>query len=263
MNPLLRIRPTGESRLPSGDPAGRGIPLDPDISGQSTFNKPENDKRDSDRSTDTSIFRMDNADGLLKDQSIPDTNEENANKHDGIGWSGGGEQDASPKTKYPYRDGRPNHHNASEVVVGRYLLDISPERVLTAARIDQIDKDLSTRTIDRARSCKVSLKRADTGNLRWIFSVNCGNGDKLVKLKAGRQGKTVRLTKMDLKFSCSCPSWRWQGPEYHAKQEGYLDGKPRGTASAPDSVDPGRQNRVCKHVAAVLTHVRSWEVPAR
>jgi hypothetical protein len=51
------------------------------------------------------------------------------------------------------------------------------------------------------------------------------------------------------------------GPEHHAKSEGYLDGRPKGTASSPDIKDPERQNRVCKHVAAVLSFIRGWDVP--
>ncbi len=252
----------GESKLPGGSPAKRGIPLDPSIPGQSTYNKPEDDLRDPDSGQDESIYRRDNADDLLKtDQSGRDNREENADKHDGLGWSGGGKQDASPKTKYPYRDGRPNHHNAAEIVLGYYLVEKAPHRILTAARINEIENNLSKKTLERSKECKVTLKRVDAGNLRWIFAVNCGNGSKVVKLKAERPSKVVKLTKMDLRFACSCPSWQWQGPEYHAKQEGYLDGKPRGTASAPEVVDTERQNRVCKHVAAVLTFIRSWEVP--
>jgi len=254
--------PTGEAKLPSGDPAKRGLPLDNSIPGDSTYNKPEQDERNPDKGHDESIYRVDDADDLQKtDQGGKDNREENSDKHDGLGWSGGGKQDASPKTPYPYRDGVPNAHNAAHVV-GLFLLASSPERILTAARIGEIEKNLSKITQDRARRCKVTLKRADIGNLRWIFAVDSGSGPKLVRLKAARPSRVVKLTKMDLRFSCSCPAWRWQGPEFHAKQDGFLDGSPRGTASTPDITDPGRENRVCKHVAAVLDFVRGWEVPA-
>ncbi len=253
--------PTGESGLPSGGPLPRGEPLDPDIPGHKTYTKQDAILRRPGKGEDESIHRIDDPDDLLKDQTVPDVNESNADKHDGLGWSGGGKQDSSPKTTYPYRDGVPNAHNAAHVV-GLYLLASSPERTLTAARISEIERDLSKLTQERARRCQVVLKRADIGNLRWIFAVNSGSGPKIVRLKAARPNRSVKLTKMDLRFSCSCPSWRWQGPEFHATQGGFLDGKPRGTASSPDVTDPARQNRVCKHVAAVIDFVRGWEVPA-
>jgi hypothetical protein len=236
------------------------LSLDKDIPGQSTYNKPESDSRDSDRGTDTSIYDVDNADDLLKDQSHPDVNEDNADKHDGIGWSGGGKQDDSAKPKYPYREGHPEGLTAS-FVAHMFFMERAPVRVMTAARVEHIEQGLSRQIRDRAKKCRVTLKRVDAGNLRWIFAVDSGKGPKVVRLKATRLGKVVKLTKMDLHFACSCPSWQWQGPEYHAKQEGYIDGKPRGTASAPNVTDPERENRVCKHVAAVLDFVRKWEVP--
>ena len=101
----------------------------------------------------------------------------------------------------------------------------------------------------------------DAANLRWIFAVDCGNGPKVVKMKAIRSKNVTRLSRMDVDFKCSCPAWRWLGPEHHAKREDYLDGRPRGTASVPVIRDPHNINRVCKHVAAVLTYSRAWEVP--
>jgi len=156
----------------------------------------------------------------------------------------------------PYREGL-----TAFFVAHMFYMERAPERRLTAARVEHIEQGLSRQIRDRAKKCQVTLKRVDAGNLRWIFAVDSGKGPKVVRLKATRLGKVVRLTKMDLHFACSCPSWQWQGPEYHAKQEGYIDGKPRGTASAPNVADPEHENRVCKHVAAVLDFVRKWEVP--
>lgn len=51
---------------------------------------------------------------------------------------------------------------------------------------------------------------------------------------------------------CSCSFWKYQGPEYHAKEGDYLLGKPQGTASKPTSKDPEGVNKVCKHVYAIL-----------
>lgn len=131
----------------------------------------------------------------------------------------------------------------------------------TAVRLDAIVKGLNPKVEQRAATCSVSVKRVDLKNLRWIFIVDCGNGPKVVRVKAIRDGNIVKLSKMDLEVTCSCQAWRYLGPEYAAKTESYIDGKPRGTASPPNIKDPTRVNRVCKHVAAVLSQVRAWQIP--
>ena len=259
--------PVAVSALPSGPPAGKGIGLSPDLPGASTFKKPEDDIRQQGKD-DESIHRVDNADDLTKDRSRVDTVEDNANKHDSIGYNGKGEN-VSPKTKYPYRDGVPNSHSASaRYVLACYLSQCAPEQpvdlsdpVRVAATIAQVTENLSPKVQERATKCTSTVKRVDTKNLRWIFSVDCGNGPKVVRLKASRKSpKVVKLTKMDVAFTCSCNAWQWLGPEHNAQQGGYLDGKPRGTASSPDIKDPPRKNKVCKHVACVIGLIRGWEV---
>lgn len=260
--------PVAEAKLPEGDPSGRGLSLDSELPGSSTFSKPEDDKRET-GTDDESMFRVDNADDLTKDQSRSDTNFDNADKHDGIGFGSPGKQDASPKTKYPYRDGRPNAHNAS-FVAHAYMASRAHVLVVpliegtmrVATKLDTIETGLNPKVKERAAQCSVTLKRADIPNLRWLFSVDCGNGPKVVKVKAERSARVVQFPKMDLHLTCSCPAWRWLGPEHHSKREEYIDGKPRGTASVPVIRDPKGINRVCKHVEAVLGSIRSWQIPA-
>lgn len=265
--------PVGESKLPGGGPSDKGLPLDSGIPGSATFSKPEEDVREQ-RKDDEPIKRVDNADDLLKDRSRIDTREDNADKHDGIGEMGKGEWDTTVKTKYPYRDDRPHKHFAHSVdpafVLALFDLRTAREVVLppeatvkVAVRLGEVMEGLNPKTITKAKSCRVTLKRADIPNLRWIFSVDCGNGPKAIKLKAEREGNIVKMAKLELRVTCSCPGWQWLGPEYHSKSKSYLDGKPRGTASTPDIRDPKRQNRVCKHVAAVLDHIKEWSIPKK
>jgi hypothetical protein len=260
-----------ESKLPSGDPAGKGVSLAPDIPGAATFAKPSQEGPREPSKNDQSIYHVDNADDLLKDQGRGD---EIDHSHANPSYNGLGNRPNNDysKTKYPYRDKVPNRHNAAlvESVTQLWLLRTAHEvlvpldgAVRIAARLSEIEQGLNPKVLDKSRSCAVALKRADVGNLRWIFSVDCGNGTKMVKLKATRKGVVKALTKMDVHFSCSCPAWRWLGSEYHAKKDVYLDGKPVGTASTPDIKDPERINKVCKHVAAVIGQVRAWEIPTK
>lgn len=258
--------PVGESKLPQGGPTDKGLPVDPGIPGGSTFAKPVDDKRE-DRKDDEPIKRVDGPDDLTKDRDRIDTREDNADHHDGIGFGAPGPQDTS-KTKYPYRDGIPNSHNAA-MVVGLWLVQRAQPVSIdldarVAATVDQVVSGLSKTIADRASTCKVVLKRADIKNLRWIFSVDSGNGPKVVRMKATRKkSNLVDLKKMDVAFSCSCPAWQWRGPEHNAQAGGYLDGKPVGTAAPPNVRDPHRTHKVCKHVAAVANLVRGWSIPSK
>jgi hypothetical protein len=148
------------------------------------------------------------------------------------------------------------------LVESAHSLRVSPEsRLFIASKPDEILAGLNPKFQERSKRCAVTVKRVDANNLRWLFSVDAGNGPKVVKLKAFRAKNVVRLGKMDVDVTCSCPAWQWLGPEHHAKREEYLDGSPRGTASVPVIRDPEGINRVCKHVAAVLSFVKDWEVP--
>lgn len=240
-----------EARLPEGDPAGKGLSLDNDISGQRTFAKPQDD-----------LTHYPSVPPHVMRKRVPQWD----SYVDDEGYGDG----ATDKTKYPYRDGIPNIHNASaSFVAALYLLRMAPKRLVwgsegtrVASTVEGILAGLDPKFLQRSTTCSVTTKRVDMKNFRWIFSVNCGNGVKAVKMKVTRPKANITdFKKMPLELSCSCPAWKWLGPEYHAKSEGFLLGKPQGTASTPDVKDPERDNRVCKHVAAVLAMTQNWKLP--
>jgi len=259
--------PYGETlavaELPGGEPAQKGISLDPGIPGSSTFSKPVDDIRKPENK-DESIYRVESPDDLTKDQTNPDQIDHSQAKPS---YNGLGKPEPRDTSPYPYRDGIPNTHNASFIAElwklgSAHSKTLKPANgVKLAAVPEQILEGLDSQFKQRATSCSTTLKRADLGNLRWIFAVDCGNGPKAVKIKASRPGNVIAFGKLDLEMSCSCPAWQWLGPEFHAKQEGYQLGPLVGTASTPDIKDPERDNRVCKHVASVLSFTKSWEIP--
>jgi len=258
--------PQAEAKLPDGGgPTQRGLSLDPDLSGFSTFNKPVDDTEETDPK-DESIYRIRGPRDMAKDRSQIDIVEQNGD----TSYMGLGKPDRSPKTKYPYRDGIPNIHNASAAfVVALWRLSEAPVRhfqgsegLRVGATADGILSGLDGDYAARAAACSADLKRANIKSLRWIFSVDCGNGVKAVKIKAIRpRANVTAFGKMDLELSCSCKAWKWLGPEFHAKGNGYLLDKPQGTASPPDIKDPDRNHKVCKHVASALAVARAWTIP--
>jgi hypothetical protein len=246
--------------------------LDKDIPGTSTFNKPEDDKRQFDKAEPGSIYRRDRPDDMAKPQDDQKGDGRHMEEvHPEYTDPGGRPPGDQSITKYPYRGDRKYKHYASvEFVLESHLANSAPELVMSAdvsddgikvaTRLHAIEDGLNPLVTERSHQCTADLKRADIPNLRWIFAVNCGNGSKVVKVKAIRTGNVTNLSKMDLHLSCSCPAWRWLGSEHWSKGENYIDGKPRGTASEPVIRDPEGINRVCKHVAAVLSNIRKWQV---
>jgi hypothetical protein len=125
-----------------------------------------------------------------------------------------------------------------------------------AATIGEIEGRCDTGLHEKARGIGVKLKRVDAKNAMWTFAVQGSKGPYKVRVKAPRVGNVRDVSRLNVYVSCSCPYWRWQGPEHWAKSSGYLYGKPRGTASKPDVKDPTGSHGACKHVLAVLTKVR-------
>lgn len=157
----------------------------------------------------------------------------------------------------------------SQRVAERYLDEIREWRVLpgavladgkVAARIADLETQLSPRVVNKAKACSARLKRADRPNRMWIFSVDCGQGPHLVKVKAIPAKATIKKVETsDIKVTCDCGFFRFQGPEYHAKTGDYLYGKPRGTATAPKVKDPSGKNLICKHVLSAFGIARRYQ----
>jgi len=116
--------------------------------------------------------------------------------------------------------------------------------------LNGLDPDLRT----RARGIAPKIHKSDDAKRVYHFKVPGSQGIYTVKVQ-GLKGD-VPLAKTDLKVSCTCGFWRWQGPEHWAKVGGYLLGNPVGTASNPNAKDPKGENRVCKHVFATLNHIK-------
>ena len=133
----------------------------------------------------------------------------------------------------------------------------STQRVATA-KIDEIMGNCGPEIVQRSGSIQFRRKRILPKHAMLIYEVQ-GSVDGrpdgktyTVRIKGLRKGNVKALAKMPVKVSCSCPYFRWQGPEHWAKTNGYLYGRPVGTASKPVIKDPKGKHWVCKHVYAIL-----------
>jgi hypothetical protein len=105
----------------------------------------------------------------------------------------------------------------------------------------------------RARKVSVRLRRADPKRGIWTFQAAGSDGKSYtIRVKGVRKGNTVKLSNAQVKCSCSCDFFKWQGPEHWAKANKYLYGKARGTAAAPQVRDPDGKHWACKHLLAAL-----------
>lgn len=133
----------------------------------------------------------------------------------------------------------------------------SSERV--AAKMADILQGVDPGIRSRARGITPKMKRSDPDNVVYSFSVPGSRGETYTVKVRGVPSKNIRtIGKMDLKLSCTCDFWQYQGPEHWAQAGDYLYGKPRGTASRPDAKDPKGHNRLCKHSVAVLDLIGKW-----
>ena len=114
--------------------------------------------------------------------------------------------------------------------------------------------------ISKARAIKPRLQRVDEKNGIYTFQVPSSKGSPYtVRLRPMRKGPTLDIQKLDVLVSCSCPYFQWQGPEHWAKANGFLYGKPRGTASKPDVKDPKGKHWACKHVISVFDMAERYD----
>lgn len=131
---------------------------------------------------------------------------------------------------------------------------VIPEHLKHATLASEMLKHTSPDVLKRAKTVKSKLVKADPDRGQWLFQASGSDGGTYkIRVWATPQGTTKDINKLNLRVSCSCDFFRWQGPEHWAVRNGYLAGKPSGTASAPTEKDPSGKHWVCKHLAHVLT----------
>jgi len=114
----------------------------------------------------------------------------------------------------------------------------------TSATRKQMMRGLSKKIVDRAVSLSV-VKKFNNKILAKPLEFEVGDHTVTVKIQGNTKDPEFFL-------NCTCNFFRYSGPEYHAQKEGYLLGKPRGSAEFPKEKDPDGINKVCKHCVAVI-----------
>lgn len=219
---------------------------------------------------DTSIYKVEDANELLKDQSHRDWREIEQQPMDGEPYT----NKDKPKPPRAYEDDYAinNYYGRRDPADRRapessedgieypvvFTLHVGSHAVgtRTAAVWNEIVAGLSDKVVQASKDCTVRLTKSMPRYLRWDFEVKCAGSDDVhtVHVKAlPRDKRHKNVRSMDLRVGCDCGFWKWQGPDYHAATEGYLDRRKRSDGSPPVIRDPKGVNRVCKHVYAAAS----------
>lgn len=153
-----------------------------------------------------------------------------------------------------------NPGSAKVIPSGHGFVNKEASAIRVAAKMAEILRGMDPGIQSRSLGITPKLQRSDVGKVVYSFKVPGSKGETYtVKVKGLPPSGSVRtLSKMDLKLSCSCDFWQYQGPEHWAKAGDYLYGKPRGTAAEPGMKDPSGKNRLCKHALATLGIIKKW-----
>jgi hypothetical protein len=142
-----------------------------------------------------------------------------------------------------------NPGSAKVIPSGHGFANKEASSVRIAKKMLDILRGLSQDVLKRSHSVDPKLHHEDAG----IYTFRVGSqGSTYYEVVVQALGGT------SYKISCSCPFWRWQGPEYHAHKGGYLYGIPKGAATKPGQRDPKSEHKSCKHAVACLDLVVSW-----
>ena len=146
-----------------------------------------------------------------------------------------------------------------------YYYDYPDHNNRSAKSLADLMRDTSRFSIKRAPNTRVKQLRFDPVGRRYVFKVNGfetwsdSRGHQVV-VELGRDPKVKDIRALEVKVSCSCPFWKYYGPDYNSHSEKYLEGDPYSNLKFPSERDPNRKNKLCKHVFAVGEQIREYVV---
>jgi hypothetical protein len=156
-------------------------------------------------------------------------------------------------------------------VIASYMLEAMPveislyNRIRIAKLMQDIDKPrLTTKTkgvhpLD-LRGVSVRLKQALPHLAKWIFVTGSGHGYYTTIFEFVPKGNITDVNKLDVRVSCSCPSWLYWGAQYNALIGGYIYGPVRIKGTPPGVRDPNGTFTICKHVLAAMEYVKKYSL---
>lgn len=173
----------------------------------------------------------------------------------------------------------------SGVVVASFLMDACPScgdihdvfRARTAMKMQELQSKTRIHGSERVNTSGVTvrLKKAEPRMGRWTFDTGAKADRYTTVFQFVPDRKTRNVNELDVRVSCTCPSWVYWGAQYNAYTRDYLFGPIRmmvrvrgenkpANGTPPDRRDPIGNFLVCKHVLAcipVISSYRMGEIP--
>jgi hypothetical protein len=186
----------------------------------------------------------------LRSPSNDDASDDCLQSSSGIAW------EESPLSRVYYK---PTRKVLPELQSLGLLREVGVKK--TAALISEIISHCSPDLVAKSKGVQYSRKfLKPNGMSGWTTAGSKGETYEIRVKPIPKDKVTKAIIKMPIQVSCTCPFFRWQGPEHWAKANSYLYGKPAGSATKPAKKDPAGNHWACKHVLAVLGLVSKHKI---
>jgi hypothetical protein len=165
-----------------------------------------------------------------------------------------------------------NYNFRLKSVVAKFLMKVLPsayEIDLQQRRVAKLLSDFQNSLIytkskgwrkPEESGVSVRLVRAEPRVGRWTFMTSSGKESYSTIFQFIPRGSTKDPNKLQVRVSCTCPSWLFWGAQYNAMMEDYLYGRIRPKFTPPSKRDPTGRFLVCKHVLACIPIVSRYKL---
>jgi len=163
-----------------------------------------------------------------------------------------------------------NRMYRAPVVVANWLMETMPIEGtidLRSPRVAKLLNDLEKTSLTTKLKGKrkpdssgvtVRLSRAEPSRGRWTFKTTSGKDVYTTVFQFIPSGTVRDVDRLNVRVSCTCPSWLFWGAQYNAVMGDYLYGKIVPKFVPPVKRDPKREFLVCKHVLACIPLVSRY-----
>ena len=148
---------------------------------------------------------------------------------------------------------------------GRVSLSVRRAAHKTADTLTQLISQSQPIILQRSKAVPLTPLAFSPKKGIWKWKASGSKGRTYtVTVKALKKGNIKSLLKAPVMVNCTCPYFRWWGPEHWAKVDKYQyktrSVKPQGTVTFPVMRDPEHVKPICKHIAAAIESAGSYRL---
>lgn len=137
--------------------------------------------------------------------------------------------------------------DCQQVRVAKVLRDFESSLIYTKPRIEKGVNKGGWRKPDIS-GVRAMIQKAEPE--KGLFTFQTGTQNYTTIFEFIPQGKEINPNKLQVRVTCSCPSWLFWGAQFNSVIENYHYGEIRPVYAPPNKRDPYKRFLVCKHVLA-------------